>query len=322
MPAAETGTAGDDAAVREKWPWGLIIGASMFGGGLLALGIACTRVIMPYDEAMSGLTRAAINAVSPRLLPFMAHDRVSLAGAMLGVGVLFSGLAWCGVRRGQHWAEQAVIVPAMVGFCSFFSFLGFGYFDPLHAFVTAILFQFMLLFVVGRPSRLQPCAAADGVNDAAWLRAQWGQLGFIVHGAAVLAAGVVISIIGMTTVFVREDLADLQLCAADLTAVPGLVPLVAHDRGTFGGMLMVCGLTMLLAALWGFRRGAGWLWWTFVAAGTLGYAVSIVVHHVVGYVDGWHLAPAYGGLASLWLAAAASRGFLCDRCPRRRPVHP
>jgi hypothetical protein len=190
--------------------------------------------------------------------------------------------------------EQAVIVPAMVGFCSFFSFLGFGYFDPLHAFVTAILFQFMLLFVVGRPSRLQPCAAA----------------------------GVVISIIGMTTVFVREDLAYLQLCAADLTAVPGLVPLVAHDRGTFGGMLMVCGLTMLLAALWGFRRGAGWLWWTFVAAGTLGYAVSIVVHHVVGYVDGWHLAPAYGGLASLWLAAAASRGFLCDRCPRRRPVHP
>lgn len=300
------------AAVREKWPWALVIGASMFVGGLMALVIACTRVIMPYDEAMSGLTRAAIGAVSPRLLPFMAHDRVSLAGAMLGVGILFAGLAWFAIRRGQHWAEQAMIVPAMVGFFSFFSFLGFGYFDPLHAFVTAILFQFMLLAIVGRPSRLRPCGGVDRVNDAVWLRAQWGQLGFIAHGAVVLLAGIVISIIGMTTVFVREDLAYLELCAADLMAVPGLVPLVAHDRGTFGGMLMVCGLTMLLAALWGFRRGAGWLWWTFVVAGTVGYAVAIAVHHAVGYVDGWHLAPAYGGLAVLWLSAAASRGFLCD----------
>lgn len=314
LAADGAGAAGDDAAaVREKWPWALVIGASMFIGGLMALAIACTRVIMPYDEAMSGLTRAAIGAVSPRLLPFMAHDRVSLAGAMLGVGILFTGLAWFAVRRGQHWAEQAIIVPALVGFFSFFSFLGFGYFDPLHAFVTAILFQFMLLAIVGRPSRLRPCAAADRVNDAAWLRAQWGQLGFIVHGAVVLLAGVVISIIGMTAVFVREDLAYLQLCAADLAAVPGLVPLVAHDRGTFGGMLMVAGLTMLLAALWGFRRGAGWLWWTLVIAGTVGYAVAIAVHHAVGYVDGWHLAPAYGGLALLWCAAAASRGFLWDQ---------
>jgi hypothetical protein len=77
-------------------------------------------------------------------------------------------------------------------------------------------------------------------------------------------------------------------------------------------MLMVAGLTMLLASLWGFRRGAAWLWWTFVVAGTIGYGVTIAVHHAVGYVDGWHLAPAYGGLAVVWLAAAASRGFLCD----------
>jgi hypothetical protein len=273
----------------------------MVVGGLMALAIACTRVVMPYDEAMSGLTRARIGAVSPRLLPFMAHDRVSLAGAMLGVGILFAGLAWFAIRRGQHWAERAVIVPALVGFLSFFSFLGFGYFDPLHAFVTAILFQFMLLAIVGRPSRLVADGVADRVNDAAWLRGQWGQLGFVVHGGLVLAAGIVISIIGMTTVFVREDLAYLQLCAADLSAVPGLVPLVAHDRGTFGGMLMVAGLTMLLAALWGFRRGARWLWWTLVGAGTVGYAVAIAVHHAVGYVDAWHLAP------------AASRAFLLGR---------
>lgn len=302
--------AADGDTLRQRWPWALVIGISMVGGGLLALAIACTRVVMPYDEAMSGLSRARIGAISPRLLPFMTHDRVSLAGAMLGVGILFAGLAWFAVRRGQHWAERAVIVPALIGFFSFFSFLGFGYFDPLHAFVTTILFQFMLLAVVGRPGRLAACGPADRVNDAAWLRGQWGQLGFVVHGGLVLAAGIVITIISMTTVFVPEDLAYLQLCAADLSAVPGLVPLVAHDRGTFGGMLMVAGLTMLLSALWGFRRGARWLWWTFLTAGTVGYLVAIAVHHAVGYVDGWHLAPAYGGLALLWLSAAASRDFL------------
>lgn len=300
----------EPAAAREKWPWTLLLGVSMLVGGMMALAIACTRVIMPYDEAMSGLTRAMIGGVSPRLLPFMVHDRVTLAGAMLGVGILFTSLAWFGVRRGQHWAEQAVIVPACVGFGSFFSFLGFGYFDPLHAFVSAILFQFMLQAIVGRPSRLAACGTADRGNDAAWRRAQWGQLGFIAHGAAMLVAGIAISIIGMTTVFVPEDLSYLELCAADLTAVPGLVPLIAHDRGTFGGMLLVAGLTMLLAALWGFRRGAAWLWWTFLAAGTVGYGVAIAVHHAVGYVDVRHLAPAYAGLAAIWLAAAASRTFL------------
>lgn len=312
--AAEEAAA-DPAWIREKWPWTLLLGVSMLVGGLMALVIACTRVIMPYDEAMSGLTIAAIAKVSPRLLPFMTHDRVTLAGAMLGVGILFTALSWYGVRRGEHWAGRAVLVPAGIGFLSFFSFLGFGYFDPLHAFVTTILFQFMLLAIVGRPSPLRPLGEADRINDAAWRRAQWGQLGFVVHGAAVLAAGVVISAIGMSSVFVREDLEYLQLCAADLAAVPGLVPLVAHDRGTFGGMLMVAGLTMLLATLWGFRRGAGWLWWTFVWAATIGYAVAIAVHHAVGYVDVLHLAPPYAGLAVVWLAASASREFLCGRCP-------
>lgn len=299
--------------LREAWPWALMLGISLVVGGIMALVIACTRVVMPYDEVMSGLTRARIAGIGPRLLPFMTHDRVSLAGAMLGVGLLFTGLAWWGVRRGHHWALLAVTVPASVGFLSFFSFLGFGYFDPLHAFVSAILFQFMLLAMVGRASPLRWDVTEDRHNDSDWLRAQWGQLGFVVHGATLLVAGIVISMIGMTTVFVREDLAYLELCAADLNAVPGLVPLIAHDRGTFGGMLMVAGLTMLLASLWGFRRGAAWLWWTMLGAGTVGYTIAIAVHHAVGYVDLRHLAPAWGGLATIWLAALASRGYLCDR---------
>jgi uncharacterized membrane protein len=68
---------------------------------------------------------------------------------------------------------------------------------------------------------------------------------------------------------------------------------------------------MLLASLWGFRRGEAWLWWTLVTSGTVGYAVAIAVHHAVGYDNLKHLAPAYAGLAMVWLAAAASHAFLC-----------
>lgn len=299
--------------LREAWPWALMLGISLLVGGLMALVIAATRVVMPYDEAMSGLTRARIAGIGPRLLPFMTHDRVTLAGAMLGVGLLFSGLAWWGVRAGHHWTRLAVTLPASLGFLSFFSFLGFGYFDPLHAFVSGILFQFLVQTLVGRSGPLRMDGCPDRTNDAAWLRAQWGQLGFVIHGAALLVGGIVITLIGMTTVFVPEDLVFLELCAADLNAIPGLVPLIAHDRGTFGGMLMVAGLTMLLAAMWGIRRGASWVWWTMLTAGTTGYAVAIAVHHAVGYVDPRHLAPAWGGLVTLWLAALASRGYLCSR---------
>ena len=50
------------------------------------------------------------------------------------------------IRRGAHWAQVAVLSSAFAGFVSLFGFLGFGYFDPFHAFVSAILFQFLLLY--------------------------------------------------------------------------------------------------------------------------------------------------------------------------------
>ena len=48
---------------------------------------------------------------------------------------------------------------------------------------------------------------------------------------------------------------------------PRLLPLVAHDRAGFGGALVAEGLAVLLIALWGYRPGARWLWWTFLASG-------------------------------------------------------
>ncbi|MEM8681129.1 MAG: dihydroorotate dehydrogenase [Planctomycetota bacterium] len=302
---------------RESWFWSLMMGLGMLLGGAMAIVIAMTRVVMPYDESIVGMTRAELALVNDRLLPFMQHDRVTLAGTMLSVGGLYAALSWFASRRGAHWAQQAIIWSALAGAFTFFLFLGFGYFDPFHAFVTAILSQFLLLTVYAPLAPRQPLHVLDLKNDRDWRRGQWGQLLFVVHGAILIVAGLVIAKIGITSVFVPEDMEFL--CTTPdklLEANPQLVPLVAHDRATFGGMLISCGLVVLLSALWGFRRGEAWLWWTLLTTGGAAYLATITIHLHVGYDSLKHLLPAYGGLALLVTGSVLTRGFLCAGGPR------
>src|SRR5262249_28107678 len=150
-------------------------------------------------------------------------------------------------------------------------------------FVTACLLQLLLLAVHAKLGTYTPDTPPPRRTDRAWRLAQWGQLLLVLHGIGVLGAGLIISTVGITQVFVPEDLEFMGTTAEALTAAnPRLVPLVAHDRATFGGMLVSTGLVMLLASLWGFRAGNRWLWWTLLAACVAGYVPAIGVHFVVG----------------------------------------
>ncbi|QEL21036.1 dihydroorotate dehydrogenase [Limnoglobus roseus] len=297
---ARTVTDEPEPAVRppqRSWFWTLLMGLGMAVGSVLALGIAATRVVLPYDEQFVGMTCGQLRDVNPRLLPFMAHDRVTLAGTMIALGVMYVGLSLGAIRRGHHWAQVAVIDSAGVGFLTFFFFLGYGYLDVLHAFVTGVLFQFLLLAVYAdlgpnRPPRHQPTR-----TDRRWRLGLWGQLILILHAIGVLGAGVVIGGFGMTVVFVPEDLAFMRTTANDLAvANPKLLPLIAHDRATFGGMLICFGIVQLLTCLWGIRARQAWLWWTLFAAGMVGYTPALAVHFAVDYTDLGHLVPAFAGV--------------------------
>ena len=292
------------------------MGIGMLAGSVLAFAIATTRVVLPYDEHFVGLTRHELHSINRHLLPFLTHDRVTLAGAMVSLGVLYASLSWFGSRRGRHWAQVAIVASAFAGSASFFLFLGFGYFDPFHAFVTAILFQLLLFGVHGRLGAPSGMPLPMLVEDRAWRLGLWGQLGLVVQGVGFIGAGLIISAIGATHVFVHEDLEFLGTSAAALAAAAAnLVPLVAHDRATLGGMLLANGLVILLTALWGFKPGERWLWWTLLVAGLPGYAAAIGVHYAVGYKSALHLTPAFGGLALFVAALALSRRSLC------RPWH-
>ena len=297
------------------WLWALLMGLGLFGGGLLAVAIACTAVVLPYDESMSGLTRAQLGEINPRLLSFMTHDRVTLAGTMLSVGAIYATLAWFGIRRGVHWASVAIVASSLTGFFTFFSFLGFGYFDPFHAFVSALLFQMLLLIMHSDlTARCEP-EAPELRDSQRWRQSQWGQLLFVIHGAILMVAGTVITKVGMTDVFVREDLEFMQTDLDCFVPYPGLTPLIAHDRATFGGMLLACGVVVLLSALWGFRRGQAWLWWALFAGGNTAYWCTLIVHWAVGYNSLKHLLPAYAGLALLWTGGLLSLPYLVWRDP-------
>jgi hypothetical protein len=195
------------------------------------------------------------------------------------------------MRRGQAWARRALLASGAVGFASLFLFLGFHYVDPLHIALSTGLFP---LFVVGMllPLRQQSRPSRDLDNDGAWRLGLVGQMLLVGLGAGLVVAGLTITTVGVTRVFVFSDLQFLQSTAALLSgANPHLLPLIAHDRAGFGGALASDGVALLLLSLWGFRRGESWVWWTLLGSGLVGFLGGLLAHLLVGYLELWHLLP-------------------------------
>src|SRR6185503_7759906 len=189
-----------------SWFWMTLLGAALAISGIAVWIVAITQTILPYDEAFVGLSRAGLIAINPRLLPFMTHDRVTVAGTMFSTGILYLGLALGGVRRGSLWAKNAISVSAITGFLSFFLFLGFGYFDPIHAALTAGILPLYILGARGKVTAYKPTVAPNMTNNRRWLNGQWGQIGFVSIGFGLIMAGLAITTVGILHVFVPEDL--------------------------------------------------------------------------------------------------------------------
>jgi dihydroorotate dehydrogenase len=75
-------------------------------------------------------------------------------------------------------------------------------------------------------------------------------------------------------------------------------------------LLLSGGLNYLLPALWGFRRGERWLWWTLVLGAIPAFGAAIWVHGHVGYLDVWHLLPLVPAMGLFAMGALLSRRFL------------
>ncbi len=319
-PAPNLRDVGRDPRRWPGWLWGLIVGAGMIGAGLGAAAITLGPVLLWYDHDYLGMGREHLTALNSRLVPFLQHDRITMAGTMVAIGVLYAGLAWGGIRRGWPWARTSYLVSGAFGFPSLLYFLDSGFLEPLHAAVTAVLFPMFVLAVARRPDTPRWSLPPDGPEPLR-LRAVTGQLLMIITGVGLLIGGLVVSVVGLTDVFVPTDLTFLDTNADNLHAAnPRLLPFIAHDRAGFGGALVAAALAIVTLSAWGWRRGEEWVWWTLAGAAVAGFAPAMLIHMVIGYTSTGHLAPVYLGVAFTVAALALSRPYL--RAPAKAGTQP
>ncbi len=119
-----------------------------------------------------------------------------------------------------------------------------------------------------------------------------------------IVAGLTIGTVGMTRVFVPQDLTFMGIeNRAPLDAISTrLVPIIAHDRAGFGGAIATAGI-LAAGCIWCGRPSPA-LWQALGIAGAFGFGAAVLVHPVVGYTDLGHVAPAILG-ACLFAAGMA-----------------
>lgn len=320
-PTGPASTARDIGWRPWRWPawwWALLVGAGMICAGLVATLIALGPVLLWYDQAFLGIGRDQLPAVNPRLVGFLQHDRITMAGTLVAIGVLYTGLAVGGIRRGWPWARDAYLVSGLVGFPTLFYFLGFRFVEPLHAAATTVLFP-MFLAATGRHLRRPYWTVLPEGPEFLRRKALRGQLLLVLTGIGLFIGGVAVSTVGLTDVFVESDLAYLHTTPDALPAAnPRLLPFIAHDRAGFGGALMSAAVAITLLVMWGWRRGESWVWWSLALAAAAGFLPPVAVHAAIGYTDAGHLAPVVAGIALTVTALILARPYLCARPPAAR----
>src|SRR5581483_1650768 len=268
-----------DVASR-AWIAGVALGLGMIFGGLGAAIESLGPVLLPYDAAFLGAGADRLAAINPRLIQFLQHDRITLAGTMIAIGILYTSLSWFGIRRGLAWARDAVLASGVVGFPTLFYFFGYGYVEPVHVALAAVLFPLFVLAVWRRPTARSASAPdADAAPVDEWHRALAGQLLMVLTGFGLVVGGLTISYVGLTAVFVPSDLAYMATTAHALDdANHRLLSFIAHDRAGFGGALISAGVAILLLAAWGWKRGSAWVWWCLLACASIGFGAALGVH--------------------------------------------
>jgi hypothetical protein len=135
----------------------------LVAGGVIIMGVGVTSVFVPQDLAYMGLSADDLRAISPRLVPLIAHDRAGFGGGVCTCGVLMFFCVWCGTPSPSLW--QALCLSGTAGFATAIGVHPIiGYADPTHlapavvgagAFSTGLALTFESMVAGKIPERLR-----------------------------------------------------------------------------------------------------------------------------------------------------------------------
>jgi len=295
-----------------------LTGLALLLSGSFALFLSATGSFLPHDVDYLGMTAPQLCAVNQcRVVHFMFHDRVAFGGVLIAIGTLYLWLSHFPLAEGKEWAWWIFAASGISGFASFLCYLGYGYLDTWHGAATMALLPCFAVGMwkthallssprYGLRSLFLPSTPLDWRS-----RNGVGRLCLLLTGLGKVGAGAVIMFVGMSSVFVPQDLAYIGLRPEDLFAInPRLVPLIAHDRAGFGGGLLSCGLIVSLV-VWKSPIDRG-LWQALLISGAVGFACAIGIHYSIGYTDFTHVGPAILG------ALIFGIGIICTAPATRR----
>lgn len=118
---------------RESWGHMCLLASAigLLGAGLTIQLLGMTTVFVPTDLTFMGLERNELNAINPRLIPLIAHDRAGFGGALATVGALIFASVWFGESSRSRW--DALF---LAGACGWSTSIGvhpaIGYTDFIH----------------------------------------------------------------------------------------------------------------------------------------------------------------------------------------------
>lgn len=277
------------------------LGIVLFFTGVFLIVQSVSGHFLPHDLEAIGMTAEQLTYYkNGRIAKFMFHDRISYGGSLITVGILYTWLALVPLKRKESWAWWVLLFSGVYGFLSFLSYLGFGYFDLWHGIGTICILPFFILGLYYSYDKKKQAniKSLQSTNKTFSLKNRLGKghVLLLVNAVALFLGGMVIMIVGMTSVFVPEDLEYMSILVCNLEDInPNLVPVIAHDRTSFGGGLAVIGIILIFIIRNG--KPTKILWEILALSISIGYLSAISVHFAIGYLNFLHLLPAFIGYA-------------------------
>jgi hypothetical protein len=276
-----------------------LAGMALLGSGGFAIMQSLSGQLLPHDVLALGMNAAALKQnTNQNLVWFMFHDRVAFGGTLLAIGTAYLWLAEFPLRAGAAWAWWTFVLSGGCGFLSFLAYLGYGYLDTWHGVATLFLLPVYLAGLWRARTLVNTSLDATAIWKSDLKEedrvASAGRKVLLLTALGLAAAGVTILVVGMTRVFVPQDVAFIGMPPENLRSIsPVLVPVLAHDRAGFGGGLLSIGV--ILAMMMRHAPITRSLLELVSVMGLCGFGAALGVHFAIGYTNFTHLIPAYAG---------------------------